>query len=339
VLAGPHHAIHEFKVRMSPGGPVDATVRWFFATGRSEPVVALTFDSSPAGPNVVNADTRAPYGDFLFEGTSTPGPIGGIGWGDNYRFTTTGPGPVTAATPWQYTEANNVPYVRMWSSAVDAEMGAVQTETFDQHVGGGDYGNGLIAACQGKTSANRAAGCSANNETMPQSWLWPFQLNQYELPFTNTSHRLAWGANYGAIGQNTVSAFGKTFTGYPKVSYAVFLVVDGHTGNPTLAKASAVEKMVAAQAMNASWNPGYAIWDVPTSANRATASIDPKGATFSTPILRFTGFTATQLRQVQVNGVPLTANDGYFASFDPAGQAVWITLNGTVSGPISVHVE
>jgi len=61
VFAGRHHAIHEFKSRLNlGGGPVDATVHWFFATGRDHPVWAVTFDSSPAGPNAVQADTRAP---------------------------------------------------------------------------------------------------------------------------------------------------------------------------------------------------------------------------------------------------------------------------------------
>ena len=60
VLAGAHHAIHEFKVQMNPGGPVMATIHWFFATGRSEPVYAITYDITAAA-NAVSADTRAGF--------------------------------------------------------------------------------------------------------------------------------------------------------------------------------------------------------------------------------------------------------------------------------------
>src|SRR5258707_516039 len=48
VFAGAHHAIHEFKVRMNPGGPLDATVHWFFASGRSYPVYFITLDATAA---------------------------------------------------------------------------------------------------------------------------------------------------------------------------------------------------------------------------------------------------------------------------------------------------
>lgn len=58
---------------------------------------------------------------------------------------------------------------------------------------------------------------SSGAQTMPADWMWPYQLNQYELPFTNASHRLAWGSNYGAIGQATTTAFGRTFPGHPQV--------------------------------------------------------------------------------------------------------------------------
>jgi hypothetical protein len=338
VLAGTHHAIHEFKLQMNPGGPLGVTVQWFFASGRTAPVYSVIFDASGTAANTLSADTRTPYGDLAFEGTA--GPIAGIGWGDKFRFTTTGNGPVTTSTPWDYTQPNLVPYVRMWSSGVDAEMGAVQTQTFDQHVAGGDYGNGLIPnACHGKTSANKGASCSTANETMPQNWLWPYQLNQYELPFTNASHRLAWGSNYGAIGKTAVTAFGKSFSGYPTVRYGVFMVVGAHSTNDTLAQAAQVERLTAATVTGATWNSMYAVWDAPTAANAATVTLDPKGTEIASPVFHFTGFTATQLSQVTINGVALTANSGYLATIDAASQSLWLTLNGKVNGPISLHVQ
>jgi hypothetical protein len=333
VLAGQHHAIHEFRVQMSPGGPVAATVHWFFATGRTEPVFSITYDvTAPA--DAVRADTRAPYGDLAFEGT--PGPIGGIGWGDQYRFTTTGTGPVTMNTPWNYSAPNLVPFVRMWSSNVDAEMGAVQTQTFAQHVAGGDYGSGAIASCQGKTSASKGSGCSTGAQTMPSDWLWPFQLNQYELSSTTSSHRMAWGSSYGVVGRSSVSAFGKTFSGYPQVKYGVFLVVGAHSTSDTLARMTQVERLTATTVTGATWNPMYAAWDAPIST---PFTVDPPGAAITSPIFRLTGFNGTALTEVTVNGVALLPGHGYFATIDAATQSVWVTLNGTLSEPITLRVR
>jgi|CXWL01.1.fsa_nt_gi hypothetical protein len=361
VLAGKHHALHEYKLQMSPGGTVDVTVQWFFRTGASHPIYAITFDATPAGENVVNADTRAPYGELAFEGTL--GPIGGIGWGDKYRFTTTGQGPLTTATAWEYTASNIVPHVRMWAQTADAEMGAVQTQSFDQHVAGGDYGGGQLAAnCWEKTSSTKGPSCSPSGQSMPQDWLWPFQLNQYELPFTNASHRLAWGAQFGAIGKSSVSAFGKTFSGYPQVSYSVFGVVGQKSNQATLKQMEQVERMLATEVTAsegtvatsgpagvgrtdtatfspAGYNPSYASWDVLVASNRATVTVEPTKGALAQPLLRFTGFTISALSKVTVDGRVLTADEEYFATVDTASQTVWLTLNGVVSGRTVVHLE
>jgi len=361
VLSGAHHAIHEFKLRVSPGGPVDVTIHWMFATGRSHPIYAITFDATPAGPDVVKADSRAPYGDLAFEGTE--GEIAGIGWGDKYRFTTTGTGPVTAASTWDYTAPNTVPYVRMWSQLVDAEMGAVQTQSFEQHVAGGDYGTGLLMeSCWKATNATAGADCHTGGDTMPPDWLWPFQLNQYELPFTKNSHRLAWGSTYGAVGQTAVSAFGKTLSGYPRESYAVYSVLGPRTADATLVQATSVEHLLAA-ALTATegtviaqglagagrndtvlfsppgYNQVYATWDVATASSRATVRLAPNAGAIEAPIFRFQGFTSAQPSQVTLNGALLTPGSGYFATFDAAEQTLWLTLNGTVTAPVVLHVE
>ena len=363
VMSGPHHALHEFKVRMYPGGPVDVTIHWFFATGRSAPVYAVTFDASPAGPDVVRADTRAPYGDFGFEGTTSVGDIGGIGWGDAYRFTTTGAGPVTMDSPWDYTQPNLVPHVRMWSQNVDAEMGAVQTQTFTQRLAGGDYGGFLADQCWGKTSGTQGPNCSGGAGRMPTDWLWPFQLNQYELPWVTHSHRLAWGSNYGAVGQRQVTAFGRTFSGYPYFSYSVFMVIGSHAANATPAQVTQVERTVGARLTAsegtvrtsgpggvgrtdsvpyapAGYDPVYSVWAVDLdAAGKATVTLEPQAGALETPVFRFHGFTAGAPRRVTVNGTPLEESRGYFATADSSERTLWLTLNATVTGPITLQVE
>jgi len=350
VYAGTHHAIHEYQVRMNPGGPVDVTIHWFFATGRTAPVYAITFDATPAGPNAVRADTRAPYGDLNFEGTVSDRSIGGVGWGDKYRFVTTGTGAVTENTAWDYTQPNVVPYVQMWSRQEDAEMGAVQTQSFEQHVAGGDYGSGTLEADYwGKTG-----------QPMPTDWVWPFQLNQYELPFGSTSHRLAWGSNYGAIGQQSVTAFGKTFSGYPRVSYSVFMVVDPKSGQPTLAQAADVEHAIGA-ALTASvgtvvtsgpagvgrtdtatyapagYNPLYGTWELAASSGAVTAVLDVGAGALKAPTFHVTGFSKS-LATVSVDGTPLPSSSA-FVSIDTTKGELWLTLNGTLRGQTTLNIE
>ncbi|MBL8950203.1 MAG: hypothetical protein JNK82_05465, partial [Myxococcaceae bacterium] len=341
VLAGPHHAIHEFKVRMQPGGPVDATVHWFFASGRTHPVYFIRYDATPAGMNVVNADSRAPYGDLAFEGTA--GPIGGIAWGDKYKFTSMGNGPLGIMSAWDYTQPNVVPYVRMWSQGSDAEMGAVQTETWESKPAGGDYGGGMLAAhCWGKTSANRGAMCvSGSGWTMPTDWLWPFQLNQYELMFANGSHRLAWGTTYGGVGKPSYQAFGKTLSGYPTLAYSVFMTVGKKTTQTTLEQVTAVERMLAAQVTASvggpvTYEPSYAVWAVPMAGGKATVTLNPAGGEVKTPVFRFTGFSGAAPAQVTLDGAAVSS---FFATVDAATQTLWLTLHGTVTGRTTLHVE
>ncbi len=334
VLAGAHHAIHEFRVRLSPGGPVDATVQWFFATGRSHPVYFITYDATPAGPNVVTADSRAPYGDLAFEGSVTA--IGGVAWGDKYRFTTTS-GPVTAATAWDYSQPNVVPFVRMWSQSADAEMGSVQTESWAQKPAGGDYGAGRLATeCWAKTSATAAGGCAGTGWTMPQSYLWPFQLNQYELPYTNTSHRVAWGSTYGAIGRTSYQAFGKTLSGYPTVSYSVFVAIGPKSPSAVMQQVTEVEHVLGAQVTGATWEPAFGVWHAAMSSGHATVSLVPAAGALESPIFRITGFTAPAVTRVSLDGQTVSQ---WFATVDPATQTLWLTLNGAVTGPVTLQVE
>ena len=232
VLEGKHHSVHQFKWRVSPGGPVDVTVEWRVSTGRSHPIFAVTFDSGPSGANKTNADARAPYGDMAFEGGAA-GPISGVGWGDSHKFTTKGSGPVTATTPWDYTQPNTTPYDLSWSNAADAEMGLVATHTFQSGPSAGDYGGGALSQRWGKSGSSLLA-------DIPD-WTWPYQLNQYELPFGTTSHRVAWGASYGAVGQSSYTSFGRTLSGFPYTSYALSVVFGTHGESAVMAEVADME--------------------------------------------------------------------------------------------------
>jgi hypothetical protein len=375
VLEGLHHVIHEFRWRIFPSGkPVDVTVHWFFATGRSHPVYAITYDASAAGPNAVAADTRAPYGDMAFEGMPG-GDVEGVGWGDKFQFRTTGKGPVTPQSTWDYTAPNRVPYALAWSSTHDAEMGLVQTETWEAHPSGGDYGGGLLSvACWGRTSATRGAKCSGAGWTMPDAGLWPFQLNNWELPFTTSSHRLAWGATYGAVGQSSYTTFGKVASSYPFTSYSTTVVMGPHGDSAVAAQVAEAERASnavltaqrgtvvtrgSASGGTASGGVGrvdevgytlpgyssvYGTWDVVAGA-RGAAEVTLTSTGLVHPILRVTATDqgAPKHPRVSVDGQLLTANVDYFATVDEVGaypaRQIWVTLNRTITGATRIVVE
>lgn len=363
LLGGPHHSIHQFKLRLSPGGPVDITVHWFFATGRSNPVYAITHDATPAGPNAVTADSRAPYGNLTFDGiTAGDGQVAGVGWGDLYRFTTTGPGPVTFNSPWDYRGSNAVPYVVMWSGAADAEMGAVQTQTFDAHVSGGDYGGGLLANCWNRTSASPGSCLLQPGGVLLRDWLWPFQLDQYELPFDSISKRLAWGLTFGAVGQSSYSAFGRALTGYPFQSYSVYVVLGKRSDRPTDAQVAEIEA-AARTTLSASvgtvvtsgpggpgrtdtvpyspagYDPIYGVWCVTSDSGAATFQLNPGAGSLRNPVFRIQGWTSNCApNHVRLAGAELTPGVDYFATTDSARQALWLTLNRRVSNAQELSV-
>src|SRR5262249_22793217 len=162
------------------------------------------------------------------------------------------------------------------------------------------YGNGQLGqACWGKTSATKGAGCSPSGWTMPQDWLWPFQLNQYELPYTNASHRLAWGTTYGAVGKTSYTAFGKTLSGYPTMSYALFMVVGPKSTQATMKQVTAVEQMLGATVTGATYEPMTASWTAPASAS--VTLTPPQGGSVETPVFHFTGFAANALSHVTLS--------------------------------------
>jgi hypothetical protein len=354
VLAGRHHAIHEFSWALSPGGPVQVTAQWFFATGRDHPIFTITLDSSRAGPNVVLADSRAPYGDIGWD-DDVVGEVAGVGWGDAYQFRTTGSGPVAPTSSWDYSERNVVPYAMEWSTTLDAEMGLVATQAWATTVLGGDYGDGLLGEAWGTTGSNLL--------TALPDWLWPFQLNQYELPFEATSHRVAWGSTFGAVGQTTYTAFGKSLSGYPFYGYSLFVVLGEHTSSAVLAAAQEIETVQTAVLTAsgavvstegpagiartdsrpyapAGFDPVYAAWDVQLAGGKASLTLSVPTGALTNPVFHLHGYTASSPpSSMTLDGSPLTADRDYFASVDPATKSLWVTLDAVVAGVETLTID
>ncbi|WP_246357479.1 hypothetical protein [Pyxidicoccus fallax] len=351
VFEGRHHAVHEFRWPLPlEGHIVNVTVHYLFATGRSHPLYAITHDASGAPADALNADVRSPYGDLLFDGNAYS-EIAGLGWGDRHRFVTLS-SPVTMSSGWDYREPNVVPYTRMWTASPDAEMGVVQTQTWAQKPAGGYW-------------AYSTWGQRDEDGPMPQDWNWTYQLNQYELPTTTRSHRMAWGSNYGAVGKRQYPRYGDdaNLSGYPYQSYSVFMVLDPHTEDPVMKQAAEVEawqgiRLTATEGTVITrgpggvgrtdavaydvpgYNPVYATWEAQAASNRATLRFEAGTRTLTHPVVVLRGYTASDApTRVTLDGKSLKADVDYFASVDEAGDALWLTLDRELTGTATLRVE
>jgi hypothetical protein len=106
-----------------------------------------------------------------------------------------------------------------------------------------------------------------------------------------------------------------------------------------MARVTQVERLSAATVSGATWNAMYAAWDAPAVSGGTTLALDPRGAAIKAPIFHLSQFNGAQVTEVKVDGVVLQPGVGYFATVDAATQSVWVTLNGTVSAPITLQVR
>ena len=372
IFVGKYHAIYEY--RSSPqinGQAVPVTQHWFFASGRSHPVLAITYDMSELEADSLNADIRTPYGDMAWDGDENADKtvVSGVAWGDRYKFITTSE-PLTMNSTWDYTEPNLVPYVIEWAKASDAEMGIVQTQTQAQHEGGGYW----FYPNWGKTSANQTQ-TDGQVGNMTPTWNWTYQLNQYELCIEDPScvdnptgsHRVAWGMNYGALGGDaqgpagTYAAYGddKRLLGHPYQSYSVIVVLSPHSASPTFAE---VEQIEITQATTLSTSKGSVTQELPGGVGRTDlVPLEPPGwdaryGVFSltaeegqvafeldTPGLHSPVFAIeesdSEPQRVMFDGTELESGRDYLGSFDEVTGRAWLTLRKNVSGRHSISVE
>lgn len=351
VFEGRHHALHELRWPLPlDGHVVQVTVHYLFATGRDHPLYAITHDASGVPADVLDADVRSPYGDLLFDGNANA-EIAGLGWGDRHRFVTLN-SPVTMNSGWDYREPNVVPYTRMWTAAPDAEMGVVQTQTWVQKPAGGYW-------------LYPSLGQRDEDGPMPQDWNWTYQLNQYELPTTTRSHRLAWGSNFGAVGKREYPRYGDdgNLSGYPYQSYSVFMVLGKHSQDPVMKQAAEVEswqgvRLTATEGQVRTqgpggvgrsdavtydvpgYNPVYATWEAQAASNRAQLRFELGDRTLSQPVVVLRGYTASgPPTRVTLEGQSLAADVDYFASVDTAGDALWLTVGRSLTGTATLRVE
>ncbi|KAB2900491.1 MAG: hypothetical protein F9K31_04840 [Dokdonella sp.] len=377
VFEGGHHAIFRFTqnyprycTTTPPATQYDlpVTIDWVFSTGRDDPLWSVTWDLSAVPVNRLNDDSRAPYGQLRIDGAASDAaraPIAGVAWGDYYQFTTTS-APVDFQASWTWNQPNSVPWVKLWTQGVDATMGIVQTQPIQQQDAGGYWGQDSW----GRSSADGDA-CTDQGYRMPCDYNWPFQSINYELYGGSTQNaRLAWGTNFGFLGQSQYRIRGNaeygggalalpgdpTAPGWPKKSYSTWIVLGTHSGDPVGRAVRQVEntQVVVLSAtigsvvtqgpagiadatprtyQPAGYNPVYGAFTFAAASNRIDVNFElDGGVTLAQPLVVVRNYTAGLPTTVRLGGSTLVRDVDYFPSVRSGANELWITLNRNLAG-------
>lgn len=380
LLNGRHHAILRFQLNYPRWGVpasnvptkynVPVTIDWLIATGRDHPLWSVSYDLTEAPANAVEADSRAPYGDMAFDGAGSAAGygnnVGGVAWGDHYKFTTTGAPPMTLTSTWDWSAPNTIPYVYLWTQnpAPDAEMGIVQSEDIAKQ----DAGSEFTSPFWTKTSATMT-GCVGGNGNPIGTYLmpcvdyqWAYQANADDTDPNGgpaADKHLTWGTGYGFLGfTNYPGDGGANVAGGSRTSYSTHIVLGLHSPAPTSAQVTQVENAMLSTLsasvgtvltsgpagvnrvdprnyQPAGYNRVYGTWDVDVgaSANAATITLDTGGPVLKNPIFVLHNYTSPNPpTSVTLDAAPLAADAGYYATVDPVGLRLWITLNSDWAG-------
>ncbi len=374
VFEGRHHAIFRFTqlyprysstTANPPNHPynVPVTIDWIFATGRDNPVWAVTWDLSGVPVDALNDDSRAPYGELNIDGQGFAD-VDGAAWGDRYKFTST-TAPVTLDSGWTWNLPNTVPYVKLWIASTDATMGTVLTQTMSQQDAGGGRNPFYhdVTPYWGKTSADGNAG---GVDVMPWQDSWPYQANSFSIgpaPNSNNNARLTWGTQYGFLGQASYGVHDgvvPSAPGWPKKSYSDYIVLGPHSALPVEAQVAQVETVqsltlsAAVGSVATSGPAGVARADTVTyappgynhiygalafaaSGNALDANIAVGAGTLRKPLVIVSGYSAGY-PLVKLGGVTMVSDVDFFPSLRPSAGELWITLNRDLAGAAN-HFE
>jgi hypothetical protein len=366
LLNGRHHAILRFQVNYPRWGVpasnvptkynVPVTIDWLIATGRDHPLWSVSYDLTAAPANAIKADSRAPYGDMAFDGAGTAahygGIVGGVAWGDHYKFTTTS-APMTLNSSWTWNVPNTIPYVYLWTNDVDAEMGIVQSEDIGKQDAGSEFSNN-----DWNTTSALTTGCPGQYLMPCVDFEWAYQANADDTDpngGTAADKHLTWGTGYGFLGQtayNTDGTLTTTGVGWPRQSYSTYVVFGLHGPTPTdhqvtqveNAMSSTLSASVGSLVTPSGYNPVYATWEVNAAAGAATLTLNAGGTGLVNPIFIVHNHANALPSSVTLDGTALTADVDYFATVDPANAdhadtRLWITVNRTWVGNRTLSVN
>ena len=296
--------------------------------------------------------------------------VGGVAWGESHRFTSTST-PLDFASTWTWNTVNTwAPYNFLWTQHDDAEMGIAGTRVITKQDAGG-YQGGI-----GRTYTNATYPATFNtmncgdypSGTMPCDWVWAYQSVNYSFGSNNTDttgdKRLAWGADWGSLGQSSVTTINNnSVVGWPKVSYSVYIILDERSKAPTTTVAaqalaidgtaltattgtvSATGAAGVGRSDNVTYSPKgfnhiYGTWDVTAAANSAALKfVVPTGQSLLQPMLVVHGYTGSVTPTVTIDGSAISAGDGFYASYRSDTQDLWLTINRTLSGTATLQIN
>ncbi len=357
LFEGSNHCVWRFTTPTYTGAgkTVKLTIDWVISQGRNDVLWSVSYDTT--GQTGVSWDARGPYFQFDWDGDGHfyDGAISGIKWGDKYKFRTT---TYTGATSdWDYTQTNVIPYISTYKDASigNLEAGVVQTQPWTQQDAGGYW---WADTAWGMTSANYPVGSTAMPvKGMPVNWDCPYQINAYE---GYAGEKLAWGTNFGYVGDAAYQRLGYTTPptpGAPHQGYSTYIILNKYTEGLTDAM---INSMAAVQGTTitattgtvvtsgprhlnltgdanyqpAGWNHVYGAWTLTAGASNVIAfNVNAGGGTLVRPLFVVNGYTAaTAPATLSLGGTALVSGTDYSASVDATGQKLWITLNRNLTG-------
>jgi hypothetical protein len=183
------------------------------------------------------------------------------------------------------------------------------------------------------------------------------------------SKRLAWGSDFGFLGQHAVTTVNqRTIKGWPAVSYGVYIVLGPHSRMPTLAmaeQAAVIDRTTLTATVGAvatlgpagvnrtdtvlyrpaGYNPVYGTWEATSANARATLTfsiaggpplINPVVVVHGLPFHDGTG--GMPPTNVSLDGMPLNIDQDFFASYRADTQDSWLTLNTSLTGDRTLSI-
>lgn len=239
----------------------------------------------------------------------------------------------------------------------DGVQGFITTKNF------GNYGD----ACLDADSASAGNQPSA----MPCANAWPYQMMQFstatgDFGAGSTNGKLmAWGTPYGWLGASTFNSFNfsQTTSGTGERTYGTFIswgrIGSANAINEPVASAKAYADTASYYTTSAinggfgtiatttanlggpttrglptsGYNANYSAFEVNAASNKAdvTYSVAATAATpLVNPIVIVNSFSGAA-PAIKWNGTTLVSGTDYFASYDTAGQRLWLTLVKSVA--------
>lgn len=344
VFEGANHCLWRFHSTYSgAGNTVGLTIDWFISNGRNDVLWAVSYDAT--GQSTFNWDARGPYFQFDWDGDGQfyAGQISGIRWGDQYRFRTTTYAANNSA--WDYSQLNVVPYMSLYKNAAlgNVEAGVVQTQPWTVQDAGGYW---WAQSHWGQTGTG-----------MMENWNCPFQLNAYEGANGYEGEKMAWGTNFGFVGNPQYDRLDYVKqVGSPHQGYSTYIILNKYSDGLTDAMIGSMEAVqnttltaTSGTVVNsgpdhanlsgnvsyqpAGWNHVYGAWSINAASNAAAFNVSVSSGTLVRPLFVINNYTAAQPpASFTLGGTALTAGTDYSASVDTAAQQLWITLNRNLTG-------